>query len=141
MALIDQPGRPVVLVIDDDGAVRGSLQFSLELEGFETAVYADADEFFTGGAVPAMACVVVDYILPGLNGLELVERLRAEGSACPAILITSQPKASVRRKAAQLDVTIIEKPLLGNALVEEIKRSLETLSDRLVPVKALGSKA
>ncbi|MEF2073608.1 response regulator transcription factor [Consotaella aegiceratis] len=124
MTTFEGPSRPVVLVIDDDGAVRRSLQFSLELEGFETCAFADAADFFRQPDVSPMACLVVDYILPGLDGLQLIEELRERGSHSPAILITSQPKPAVTAKAATLGVTIVEKPLLGNTLVEEIKRSL-----------------
>jgi len=58
-----------------------------------------------------------------MNGLEMLNRLRERRVAAPAILITSHPSASVRQRAAEAGVRIVEKPLLGNALVEGIRNA------------------
>ena len=109
----------VVLVIDDDPAVLGSLKFSLEIEGFSVRCYDSPAAFLTAGDLPLRACLVVDQQLPGISGLDLLASLDAERRAA-AILITSYPSATLRGKAEAVGVRIVEKPLLSNALSEAI---------------------
>ena len=114
----------VVVVIDNDPAVRASLRFALEIEGFAVQVFATSDELLAHATLPAGACLVVDYLLPTMNGLELVAALRARGVDSPAILITSDPSAHLRREAAAAGLTLVEKPLLGNGLADAIRSAL-----------------
>jgi FixJ family two-component response regulator len=116
------PNR-LVLVIDDDPGVRNSLKFSLEVEGFTVRDYSSANELLSESEIADAGCLVIDYYLPEMNGLEMLNRLRDRRVAAPAILITSHPSASVRQRAAEAGVTIVEKPLLGNALVEGIRNA------------------
>jgi two-component system response regulator FixJ len=111
----------LVFVVDDDPAVRNSLKFSLEVEGFIVRDYSSANELLRETEIADAGCLVIDYHLPEMNGLEMLNRLRARRVAVPAILITSHPSASVRQRAAEAGVRIVEKPLLGDALVEGIR--------------------
>jgi two-component system, LuxR family, response regulator FixJ len=113
--------RPVVIVVDDDRAVRNSLKFSLEVEGFAVKAYACAGDLLACDIRTGCACFVVDQILPGMNGLDLIARLRERRIATPAILVTTQPALAVRERAARDHVRIVEKPLLGNTLVDAIR--------------------
>ncbi len=113
----------LVLVVDDDPAVRNSLKFSLELEGFIVRDYSSANELLREAEIADAGCLVIDYHLPEMNGLEMLNRLRERHVAVPAILITSHPSAFVRRRAAEAGVPIIEKPLLGDTLVEGIRNA------------------
>ncbi len=110
----------VVIVVDDDLAVRSSLQFSLEIEGFAVRSYATGAELLNADDLALCSCLVVDQNMPGMNGLELITTLRARHVAAPAILITSHPGPSLRERAQKAGVPIVEKPLLGNALIEKI---------------------
>lgn len=111
----------VVIVIDDDVAVRNSLKFSLEIEGLAVRSYADAAEVLAADDLERCSCLVVDQNMPGMNGLELIALLRARRIAAPAILITSHPSLSLLERAQKADVPIVEKPLLGNALLDKIR--------------------
>jgi len=113
----------LVVVIDDDPAVCNSLKFSLEVEGFTVRDYSSANDLLREPELADAGCLVIDYHLPEMNGLEVLNRLRARRIAAPAILITSHPSAAVRQRAAEAGVPIIEKPLLGNALVEGIRNA------------------
>lgn len=113
----------VVLVIDDDQAVRGSLKFSLEIEGFDVRIYGSADEILKAEDIPTRGCLIIDYYLPGVNGLDLLHQLNARHVHLPAILITTQPTANVRRRASSAGVAIIEKPFLNNALSDAVRES------------------
>jgi FixJ family two-component response regulator len=118
-----QTGRlPVVVVVDDDPAVCGSLKFSLELEGFVVRAYGNADEFL-GAGESSCDCLVVDQRMPGMSGVELIAKLRTLEVQTPAILLISQPNPALAARAAKAAVPIVEKPLLGNALLERIREA------------------
>jgi two-component system response regulator FixJ len=114
-------GNPVVIVVDDDGAVRNALRFSLEMEGYAVRTYCDGIELLNGPELPPHACLVMDYNLPRMNGLEAIARVREQHSHVPAILITTHPSPAVVRHAGEAQVAIVEKPLLEDALLTEIK--------------------
>jgi two-component system response regulator FixJ len=111
----------VVIIIDDDLAVRSSLKFSLEIEGLTVRSYATGAELLSAGDLALCSCLVVDQNMPGMNGLDLITLLRARHVATPAILITSHPSPSLRERAHKVGVPIVEKPLLGNALLDKIR--------------------
>jgi FixJ family two-component response regulator len=106
---------PPVVIVDDDAALLAALRFAFETEGLVVAAYPSA-EAMLDEHVGASACLVLDYRLPGMSGLDLYDRLRARGSATPAVLITSNPVASTRARARAFGIPIVEKPLLGDAL-------------------------
>jgi two-component system, LuxR family, response regulator FixJ len=114
--------RPVVVIVDDDLAVRSSLAFSLETEGIAVLAYVSGAELLL--EVPDAGCFVIDYKLPGMNGLDLLAELRRRKVAAPAILITTHPSAAVRERAVATGTALIEKPLLGDALFREIRAAL-----------------
>ena len=120
----------VVGVVDDDPAVRNSLKFSLEIEGFAVDVYASAGELLKEKDLSHLICLVVDQHMPGLNGLELVAKLHAQQNAVPVILITTHPSNTLVARAQEAQVSIVEKPLLGNVLVDRIR---ELIADRRKP--------
>lgn len=114
----------VVVIVDDDPAVCSALKFALEIEGFRVVTYSDGAALLRDTERPHDGCFVVDYYLPGMNGLDLIGRLREQRPGVPAILITSQPFPWVLRKAAMESVPIVEKPLLGNTLLDSIRTLL-----------------
>ena len=114
----------LVVVIDDDPAVRNSLKFSLELEGFSVRAFSGGDEYLRETDAPDCACLVIDQNMPGMTGLELLGRLRTCQVSAPAILITSHPNANLRERAANSGVSIVEKPLLSDALLEGIRAAI-----------------
>jgi len=116
--------RDTVLIIDDDAAVLASLKFALEVEGFAVEVFHSAEELLERPAPPASSCLVVDFRLPAMDGVELVSTLRGRGVTTPAILITTDPPQKVRLRATEEGLAIVEKPLLGNTLAEAIRTAL-----------------
>ena len=111
----------VVIVLDDDLAVRNSLKFLLEIEGFTVRSYASGADLLGAGDLTACGCLVVDQHMPGMSGLDLIDLLRSRHFSAPAVLITSDPSPSVRARAGKASVPIVEKPLLGNALLQKIR--------------------
>ena len=115
---------PIVLVIDDDPGVRSSLKFALEVEGFAVRTYPTGSDLLDEEDMPESGCVVADYHLPGMNGLDLLARLRDRKVSLPAILITTDPSSAVRSRAASAGVRLVEKPLLSDALFQGIQTAL-----------------
>jgi len=113
-----------VLIIEDDPAVRSSLKFALEVEGFIARAYQPGVELLNDTDIPEHGCLVVDYKLPDMNGLDLIVELRRRKMDLPAILITTHPSAAVRDRAARAGVPLIEKPLLNDMLFQGIRTAL-----------------
>ena len=116
-----EQGR-VLAVLEDDRAVRESFKFSLEIEGFEVHAYASPDKLLSDPERLAFDCFIVDYHLPGTNGLDVVDQLRKQGSSAPAILVTGNPDAKIRKRASAAAVTLIEKSSAAATLLENIRR-------------------
>lgn len=117
--------KTVMLVVDDDPAVGNSLKFVLEVEGFQVRVFSSAEELLNEDSLPDASCLVVDYYMPGMNGLELVAHLRDRNVLTPAILITPAPSQNLRNRAAAAGVPIVEKPLLGGRLLDSIREAFD----------------
>ena len=122
--LASAPARPAVILVDDDPAVTHAMQFSFDLEGLDVRSYRDGESLLANGALPESGCLVLDQNLPGMDGLSLLERLRANGVRLPAILITTNPRTALRDRAAAAGVPIIEKPLLTDALLTTVRTAL-----------------
>lgn len=123
LPLILEP-RPAVILVDDDPAVTHAVQFSFDLEGLDVRSFSDAESLLAMQDLPKEGCLVLDYRLPGADGLELLERLRAKGVRMPAVLITTNPRPHLRTRAAAAGVPIIEKPLLTDALLTAVRSAL-----------------
>jgi FixJ family two-component response regulator len=116
--------RNLVIVVDDDEAVRDSLRFSLVIEGFAVRAFSSAQQLLAEASLPAGDCFVVDQNMSGMSGLDLISTLRARNLTAPVILITSHPNAAVRDRAAAAGVPIVEKPFLDATLVDSVRHSL-----------------
>jgi FixJ family two-component response regulator len=116
------PVGPLVIVVDDDLAVRNSLKFSLEVEGFAVRAYSGGGDLLNDAALLRDGgCLVIDQNMPGMSGLDVVAKLRARDVMVPAILITSYPSAALGQRAAKAGIAIVEKPFLGTALIDRIR--------------------
>jgi two-component system response regulator FixJ len=114
-----------VHVVDDDEAMRHSLAFLLETAGHEVRTYASAVEFLD--AVPGMerGCIVTDVRMPGLSGLEMVERLNAMKVTDPVIVITGHADVPLAVQAMKAGVSdFIEKPFPQDLLLTAIGTAL-----------------
>ena len=117
---------PIVLIVDDDPAVRSSLQFYLEIEGFVVRTYACGADLLDDLDMPQTGCLVIDYRLPSMNGLDLLSELRRRRIELPAILVTTNPSLSMRAQTAAAGAVLIEKPLLNEALFDGIRAAMRS---------------
>ncbi|WP_050386083.1 response regulator FixJ [Bradyrhizobium pachyrhizi] len=123
-------GRRIV-VIDDDAAMRDSLAFLLDISGFWVAAYETAAEFLTDIASGPLDCVVSDIRMPGMSGLELVRKLKADRIVCPVVLITGHGDVSLAVEAMKAGaVDFIEKPFEDEVLLRAINGALEARSTK-----------
>ncbi len=120
-----EPARPTILVVDDDPDLLAALRFSLEADGYRVRDFASAEAMLASDeGSDSAACLVIDYVLPRANGLDLIRTLRQRGVGAPTILITTHPSVWVRELTAKLDVRIVEKPLLGGMLVQAVREEV-----------------
>jgi two-component system, LuxR family, response regulator FixJ len=96
-------------IVDDDQAVRDSLRFLLEVVGHRVETFASAGEFLSAEGHD-LACLILDHHMPEMTGLQLAEKLHADGAGIPILLITGSPSAATVARAAQLDIRVMEKP-------------------------------
>lgn len=114
-----------VHVVDDDEGVRESLRYLLEGEGMSVRTYGSA-EALLGAELAPLGCVLTDFHMPGIDGLQLQDRLVERGSRLPVIVMTAHgdvPVAVRAMKAGAMD--FLEKPCDPSYLVEAVRRSLE----------------
>jgi two-component system, LuxR family, response regulator FixJ len=120
--------KHVLLILEGDTAVRDSLKFSLEIEGFEVRTYAYPEQLLNDDSLPVPSCLIVHYHLPTMNGLDVVAKLRERQSSLPAILVTGRPNAHIRKRASTAGVAILETPFRGRELIECIRTILDEQS-------------
>jgi len=90
------PHRPRVLVVDDDRAVRESLRRSLEFNGYDVALAADGADALAGIARSAPDAVVMDVMMPRLDGIEATKALRSAGNDLPILVLTARDSVGDR---------------------------------------------
>ena len=118
--------KTVVHVVDDDAAMRDSLAFLLDVNGFKPRVYDSASAFLAEAPIDALSCVVCDIRMPGLNGIELVRELRSKGTTSPVILITGHGDVALAVEAMKAGAAdFIEKPFDDSVLLGAIRTALE----------------
>ena len=119
-----QPRR--IFVIEDDGEVRSSTRLFLEALGYAVVEFESAEALLTATDTGGADCLVLDYQLPGLSGLELLDALRARAIRAPAIIVSGNGFRMQGRAAELGVVAVLRKPLAADALsqwLEEIFRN------------------
>jgi|CXWL01.1.fsa_nt_gi FixJ family two-component response regulator len=115
-----------LVLVDDDPALLHALSFAFEIEGYAVRAFGDAESLLADPDTPHLClCFVLDQKLPGMTGLALIAALRALDVAAPAILITSNPTAALRREARAVGIEIVEKPLLDGVLATKVREAVE----------------
>jgi two-component system, LuxR family, response regulator FixJ len=130
-------GEGLVHVIDDDDAIRDSLAMLLAADGLAVQAYESAEAFLERLDGLAGGCVLTDVQMPGMTGLELLDRLRERGSDFPVIVLTGLadvPMAVEALKNGALD--FIEKPFESAILLAAVRRALTRHSEDQARVSA-----
>lgn len=117
---------PIVFLVDDDEAIRKSLTRALSKRDFEVKSFGSADEFLNAYDNSQIGCLILDYGLPGMNGLELQKLLLKNGFIIPIIFITGHggvPESVEAMKMGAID--FLEKPFRQIELIKCINLALE----------------
>jgi two-component system response regulator FixJ len=111
----------VVLVVDDDDSMRQAMQRLLNAAGIRTLAYASAEALLAAPLDAAAGCIVSDFRLPGLSGLELLSELRTRGQGTPFIMVTAHDSMPLRDDAKRRGVAAyLTKPFSGGELIAAI---------------------
>jgi FixJ family two-component response regulator len=116
---------PIVFVVDDDVSVRESLELLIKTAGWQPETFASAQEFLSHRRPTVPCCLVLDVTLPGLNGLELQQRL-AERTDMPIIFITGHGDVPMTVQAMKAGaVEFLTKPFKDDVLLDAIRGAIE----------------
>jgi two-component system, chemotaxis family, CheB/CheR fusion protein len=129
-------GSPaIVYVVDDDRRVRLAIRSVLEDHGLQVEDFAACEPFLEAYRPAGTACLLVDAYLPGMDGLELLNRLAAAGYGMPAIMITGNSDVAIAVQAMKAGAfDFIEKPIGARDLLACIGRALDYARDTVEAV-------
>jgi FixJ family two-component response regulator len=135
---------PIVFIVDDDISVRESLELLLRHEGLGVESFVSAQEFLGHPRATVPSCLVLDYSLPGLNGLELQKRIAVERNEMPIIFITGHGNIPMTVQAMKAGaIEFLTKPfsdqILLNAIHNALRRS-KALLDRDTEIRVLKAR-
>ncbi len=118
--------RTNVYVIDDDEAMRDSLNFLLDSSGFQVSLFDNAQAFLDRLPSLRFGCVVSDVRMPGIDGLELLKRMKAAGSSFPIVVMTGHGDVPLAVEAMKLGaIDFLEKPFEDERLVAMIETAIK----------------
>src|ERR1700724_869867 len=119
------PNKGKVYVIDDDDAMRDSLNFLLESAGFDVTLFDSALNFLDASAELEFGCVVSDVRMPGLDGIELLKRMKAANSPFPIVIMTGHGDVPLAVEAMKLGAAdFLEKPFEDDRLIGMIEAAI-----------------
>lgn len=116
----------MIYIVDDDFAIRQALETLLSAYGFRSRGFASPGEFLNFHDESDCSCLVLDARLPGMSGLDLLDRLSAEGRSMPVIMITGHGDAKLLGEARNRGVKkCLRKPFDCVELLESIRDAIE----------------
>ena len=117
----------LIFVVDDDDAVRASLQALLESAGYRTTVFESGIEFVGFPSPGLAACVLLDVKMPGLDGLEVQRRMNDRGVKLPVIIVTGHGDIAMAVQAMRAGAAdFLEKPVSRDRLLASVARAIDT---------------
>jgi FixJ family two-component response regulator len=126
-----QDAPPVVGVIDPDPVARNGLKTLLHGIGIDVSTFDSAESYLLAANARHLGCLIVDLLLPGMSGLELLRRLRSAGNDVPVILLADESDVPTAVAAMREGATdFIEKPFGDVAILKQLQKLLH------VPPKA-----
>src|SRR5262245_66263471 len=115
----------LVHIIDDDDALRDSLSFLLSTAGIEAKSYETATAYFNDTRRGASGCILTDVRMPGMSGIDLLRKLKADGVSVPVIVMTGHGDVPLAVEAMKLGAfDFVEKPFDDEALLASVRAAL-----------------
>jgi FixJ family two-component response regulator len=122
---------PVISIVDDDEAVRLALRSLVRSLGYVSNVFASAEEFLESSHLNKTSCLISDIQMPGMNGIELQNRLKILDCSTPVIFVTAFPDDRSRARALEAGaIGFLEKPFEGRVMIQLIDMALRARSER-----------
>ena len=119
--------KPAVHVVDDDDAMRDSMAFLLSSAGIESRTYDSAASFLKQLPSTAPGCVITDVRMPGMSGIELLQRLKETHVELPVIVVTGHGDGPLAVEAMKIGaIDFIEKPFDDETLIASVRNALNT---------------
>jgi len=116
---------PLVAIVDDDELFRRSIERLVRSAGFNVAAFASAEEFLNSADLDRAACAILDMRLPGMNGLDLQQRLIARPTPMPIVFVSAHEETSMRAMALRAGaIEFLKKPFDNSTLLDALNRSI-----------------
>jgi two-component system response regulator FixJ len=121
---------PTVHVVDDDPGMRNSLQQLLDSASLPARTYPSAREFLDEADMRSSGCLVLDLRMPGMGGMELLQRMESDGNDMPVIIISGHVDVKTTVRSMKLGaVDVLQKPVEPDVLVIAIRRAIQQSAD------------
>lgn len=118
----------MVFIVDDDEAVRKSVQLLMKSVGYESKTYASADEFLAGYDASVDGCLVLDVRMRGMSGLDLQHKLNEMDARLPIIFITGHGDVPMAVQAVQCGAMgFLQKPFRDQELIDKVNEAVESV--------------
>jgi FixJ family two-component response regulator len=119
------PDQPIVSIVDDDKSVRDAMRTLVNSFGLEANTFACAEAFLQSGRVEETCCLITDWQMPGMSGVELQELMVAKGYSTPIIFVTAFPEERIRSRVLGAGaVGFLAKPFTEESLIGCLERAL-----------------
>ena len=119
-------GTALISIVDDDESIRTALRRLLKTVGFEVDIFASAEEFLDSGNFEASECLILDLMMPGLDGLELQSKLISNNCELPTIFLSAHKNDQVRDQALKAGaISFLDKPFSEDILIRDVNIAIE----------------
>jgi len=116
-----------VYIIDDDAAMRRSIEFLTDSVGLKSRSFESAQSFLDGVRPEDGGCLLLDVRMPGMSGLDLLDRINEDGYSLPVIIITGHADVPMAVRALQSGaLEFIEKPFNDQTLLDRVQSAMES---------------
>jgi FixJ family two-component response regulator len=123
---------PVISIVDDDESVREATKSLVLALGYKAMTFGSAEEFLGSAYLKSTACLITDVQMPGLSGVELQDRLIADGHSVPVIFVTGFPDETLQRRVLKSGaIGYLHKPCNGDRLIACIDEALASNQGRV----------
>jgi FixJ family two-component response regulator len=120
----------VIAVVDDEESVRKAVVRLLQAVGFTARAFASGADFLESWAFDRPDCVLLDWMMPGLSGMEVLQSLRTAGADFPIVIITAHDSPTLREECMSAGaIAYLCKPLDVQVLIQAVSRRFRQITD------------